>query len=226
MLPPGLLGEIDARLPALRRPFAVFDFDNTCIVGDIGEATWEHFIHTGRLDAAMNERYDALIAQGKLKEAYVLYGTIASGLTEAELVEAAEAAIREAGSAMTVRPEVMALMELLKEKGVAIWIISASHEAAVRVAMRHFGIEANLIGIRNLQEGGRYTAALEKPAPMFEGKVACMRASIDPAEPPLLVIDDNASGLPLLREAVLKVVLAHDPALQAEAKREGWFILQ
>lgn len=221
----GALGEeLERRLAGRREPFAIFDFDNTCIVGDIGEALWEHLITAGRLSGEKYERYRALLAGGKVTDAYLLYGTILDGFTEDEATDAVRATL-DSQSALKVHSGVRALMNFLQKKGVAVWIISASHEVAVCLAMENFGIEAKLIGIRNILKDGKYTAALEQPASMLEGKVDCMRAYIHPDASPLLVIDDSPTGLPLLETADIKVVVDHGQSFAEEARRRGWFIL-
>lgn len=217
-----ILWALAGRLPA-PGAFAVFDFDNTCIAGDIGEAVWGHLIETGHADPSLNVQYDALVGQGNVREAYLLYATMVAGLTPGTLRKAACHVLEH--SEIKPRPSVLELMDFLKRNGVAVWIISASHEVTVRAALERFGIAAHLIGVRNRMQNGRYTGAVEEPVPIFEGKVACMRAHIHPAHNPLLVIDDNPSGIAILETADIKVVVDHHQQFAAYARGRGWLVL-
>ena len=234
--------------------FAVFDFDNTCIVNDVGEAAFAYLCGhellrdktlLGEQDnsADYHERvfhtYHALVKEGKLKAAYVLIGRLFSGFTPGEAEAATLAAITEEGSrlgskmlfglhierGLGVRREVLALMEFLRAKGVRVWVVSASHEVAVGTAMSHFGIRADLIAVKSVLRDGVFTQELEEPMPMLEGKVECMRKCIDPVRAPLLVIDESPTGLPLLEEATIKVAVDRDNELSKIARERGWFLL-
>ena len=186
---------------------------------------FEHLVSTGRLKSVMLDTYRALLAQNRITEAYFLYGTILDGFTEAEALEAVQSALQTRGNVLAVRPQVLDLMQFLKESGVTVWVMSGSHEVAVRAAMQKFGIEARLIGNKNAFKDGRYTAELQQPVSMLEGKVECLRNYIHPTQAPLLVIDDSPTGIPLLETADIKVVVDHHQAFVQEARRRGWFIL-
>src|SRR3989344_2215327 len=93
-------------------PFAVFDFDNTCIINDIGEATFAYLCGhellrdrnlLGEKDESdtYNERvfhtYHGLLKEGKVKAAYMLCTMVFSGFTPGEAEALALAAITEEG---------------------------------------------------------------------------------------------------------------------------------
>lgn len=244
--------EITKRLPGKTAPFAVFDFDNTCIAGDIGEAVFAYLCKgkllkdTTLLSGAGGDYHEAvfteyyrLLEAGEIHEAYMLIAKIFSGFTPQEAADVTRAAIqaegREVGTTelygvsiargLAPRPEVIELMQFLKTCGVDVWVVSASTEVAVRAAMEHFGIEAKVIGVRSVVAGGVFTSALEAPMPIVEGKVDCMRVYINPTEPPLVVVDDSMTGLPLLETADIKVVVQKNPELVREAARRGWYVL-
>src|SRR3989344_1390971 len=203
-------------------PFAIFDFDNTCIMNDIAEATLAYLCGNTLLrdtsllgekqddNADYHERvfhtYYALLKEKRIKAAYMLYGLhIERGLA--------------------ARRQVLSLMAYLKAKGVRVWIMSASQEPAVRAAMKHFGIEADLVAVRSVVRNGVFTSELESPMPIIEGKVECMRKFIDPARSPLLVADDSPTGLPLLETADIKVVVDRGNELGKIARERGWFLI-
>ena len=246
---------VEERLGAKgREPFAVFDFDNTCIVNDIGEATFAYLCGhellrdrslLGATDdsRAYHERvfhtYHALLEEGQIKAAYMLIGRLFSGFTPGEAEAATLSAISEEGSrlgskmlydvhierGLAVRPHILSLMEFLRGKNVRIWVVNASHEVAVRAAMQHFGIKADLVGVKTILRKGVFTSELVQPMPIIEGKIECMRKFIDPARMPLIVVDDSTTGLPLLETADIKVVVDRDNELARIARERGWFVI-
>ena len=236
-------------------PFAIFDFDNTCIMNDIAEATLAYLCGNTLLrdtsllgekqddNADYHERvfhtYYALLKEKRIKAAYMLNARMFSGFTPGEAEAVALAAITEEGSrigskmlyglhierGLAARRQVLSLMAYLKAKGVRVWIMSASQEPAVRAAMKHFGIEEDLVAVRSVVRNGVFTSELESPMPIIEGKVECMRKFIDPARSPLLVADDSPTGLPLLETADIKVVVDRGNELGKIARERGWFLL-
>jgi len=235
-------------------PFAIFDFDNTCIVNDIGEATLAYLCRNALLkdDSLLDEagdaatyhervfhRYHTLCQEGQIKEAYALNSKMFSGFTPEEAEAVVRATIEAEGDTigetelygitiphgLVMRPQTLSLMRLLKARGVHIWIVSASRECAVRVAMKHFGLAEDLVGVRSVMRDGVFTSELQTPMPIIEGKVACLRAFIDPVRSPLVVVDDSMTGLPILETATIKVAVDRGGALTKEAKIRGWFII-
>src|SRR3989338_5060582 len=248
---------IELALLHVEKPFAIFDFDNTCIMNDIAEATLAYLCgnkllrDTGLLgegreteDSAdyhesVFHTYYALLKERRIKPAYMLNARMFSGFTPGEAEAVALAAITEEGSrigskmlyglhierGLAARRQVLSLMAYLKAKGVHVWIMSASQEPAVRAAMKHFGIEEDLIAVKSVVRDGVFTSELETPMPIIEGKVECMRKFIDPARSPLLVADDSPTGLPLLETADIKVVVDRGNELGKIARERGWFLL-
>src|SRR3989344_2088617 len=107
---------IDLALQHAEKPFAIFDFDNTCIMNDIAEATLAYLCGNKRLrdtgllgegretedSADYHERvfhtYYALLKDGRIKTAYMLNARMFSGFTPGEAEAVALAAITEEGS--------------------------------------------------------------------------------------------------------------------------------
>jgi HAD superfamily phosphoserine phosphatase-like hydrolase len=250
-----LLKEIENKLSGVdAKPFAVFDFDNTCIVNDIGEATFAYICghellrdrtllggkdESGNYHERVFRTYHALLEEGKTKAAYMLCAKIFSGFTPGEAEATALAAIQEEGKKIgskmlydihiergLVRNEkAMALMEHLRAHGVNIWVVSASPEPSVRAAMRHFGIEAELIGVRSALRGGVFASELEQPMPIMEGKVDCIEKYIDAEHIPLLGIGDSMNDLPMLELSNIKVVVYRGNELSRVARERGWYVI-
>lgn len=251
---PAIEKAVDSGFAHMENPFAVFDFDNTCIVNDIAEATLAYLCGhqllrdknlLGEENSSDNyhERvfrsYYALLKEGKVKAAYTLNARMFSGFTPGEAEAAALTAIAEEGSrigskmlydlhierGLARRDVALSLMEHLRKRGVHIWIVSASPEPCVRAAMQHFGITGDLIGVRSTLKDGIFTAEIEEPRPVLEGKVACLRKFIDAVRDPLLVVDDSPTGLPVLETAEIKVVVDRGNELSKIARERGWFII-
>lgn len=245
---------VDDALAHAKNPFAILDFDNTCIVNDIGEATLAYVCGhellkdrslLGESNDSANyyervfQTYYALLKEEKTKAAYMLNARMFSGFTRGEAEATTLAAILEEGSrigskmlyaihierGLAVRPAILSLMHYMQSKSIRVWIVSASPEPCVRAAMQHFGIEAEIIGVRNIVQDGVFTAELESPMPIIEGKVDSMRMHIDPSHSPILVAEDSPTGLPLLETADIKVVVDRDNELSQIARERGWFLL-
>ena len=73
--------------------------------------------------------------------------------------------------------------------------------------MEYFGINIKLIGVKNIIIDNKITTKLEKPAPMFEGKVACIKKFIDPEKKPLLGVGDSIYDLPMLKYCKIKIFI-------------------
>ena len=240
----------------------MFDFDNTCIVNDVGEAALAyvcgHEILKDRTllggeddSAAYHERvfrtYHALLEEGKKKAAYILNARMFSGFTPGEAEAAALGAVTEEGKklgskmlfgvhierGLAVRREVMALMDFLRARGVGMWIVSASPEPVVRAVAKHFGIDAEVIGVRSTLEKGIFTSKLEEPIPMFEGKAECIRKFV--GENPILAVGDSKIDLEMVEMADIKVAVAgrelaeliRSPSFAKASEGErGWFVLE
>ncbi len=233
--------------------FAVFDFDNTCIVNDVGEATFAYLCKNRLLkdktllgekaDGDYHERvfthYFELLDQGKTEEAYMLCVQIFSQFTPHEAEAKALATIKEEGNeigtqiiygrtlakGLRVRPQVRSLMAFLEKLDVSVWIMSGSPEIAVHTAMKSFGLNNPLIGVRSILKDNVYSSELQSPMSILGGKVDCMRKYIDNRNAPILVIDDSMSGIKLLETAEIKVAVNCNNELTEEARKRKWFLL-
>jgi|GEM_PF-1912454 len=236
------------------KPYAVFDFDNTCIVNDIAEATLAHLCghellrdntllgaadDSSEYHARVFRTYYELLEKKKHKAAYMLCARMFSGYTPGEAEATTLAAITEEGvrigskvlydihieRGLGARREILEVINYLRSKGVSIWIVSASAEPAVRAAARHFGIDANVIGVRSALEDRIFTSKLLEPLPMFEGKVECIRSYINSTHAPILAAGDSMNDLAMLEAAKIRVVVDKKNDLTHIARESGWFIV-
>ena len=246
---------IEKKIPeAGNQPFAVFDFDNTCIINDIGEAVFAYLCRNKLLknsdllagdapvDGEYSERvfrhYYNLLEQGKTREAYIFCAQVLAGFTPAEAESLVRTVIESEvknlsttelygisiAHGLVVRHQVLQLIDFLESKNVSIWIVSASSEIAVRAAMKHFRIPGNLIGLKNKIQDGVFTSALEPPLSILEEKVTCIKTIIDRNNPPLLAAGDSPNDLAMLELAMIKVVIDRGNSLVKKARSRGWFI--
>jgi HAD superfamily phosphoserine phosphatase-like hydrolase len=236
-------------------PFAVFDFDNTCIVNDVGEATLAFLCQNklvknlelltegeggaGDYSERVFRRYYEIFGQGKILEAYVFCARAFAGFTPEAATALAQATLAYEGETLgtdelygvkiahglPVRPQVRQLMEYLSAQGVAIWIVSASSEFAVRAALQHHRLPGQIIGIRNVIKDGILTPLLEEPMSVLTGKPACIKKFIDPNRAPLVGVGDSMNDLPMLETASIKVIVDRGNKLAEEARARGWFLI-
>jgi phosphoserine phosphatase len=232
--------------------FAVVDFDNTCIVNDVAEATLAYLCKNGLLknlsllpDSTNNyyervfHRYYELLDKGDIRLAYLFCSEAFSGFTESELEAAVYETIEEEGTALTktelygitishglrVRSIVKELLGFLQTEGIDIWIVSASPESAVRAAMKQFSISGKLIGLRNKIVNGVLQSEVSEPYSIAEGKVSCIKTYIDSVQRPILGIGDSMNDFSMVEYANIHAVIDRENALSKEARSRGWHIL-
>lgn len=237
--------------------FAVFDFDNTCIINDITEANLAYmarnnlfrdknllgskfeYTDSNTYAKAVFTHYYELLAKNNIKEAYEFISTILSNFNVSEVSPLVSKVInfegesitkgnlfgREIAKGLKPRKQVFELIDFLKNHGIAVWIVTASIEALVKEAMKHFNLDANIMGVRNVIANDIFTPQLEKPLPMFEGKVECIKKFVHQKEKPLLGVGDSINDLPMLEYSQIKVVVDRNNALTAKAKENSWFLL-
>jgi phosphoserine phosphatase len=232
--------------------FAVFDFDNTCIINDITEAALSYMAVNnlfrdknfleGSFDnysQAVFENYYKLLDCDKIKDAYEFISKILSGFSVNEIGSLVDKIIEFEGDKISTteiwgrkvmkgiksRKQVVELIDFLRNNMVEVWIVSASPEMFVREAMRYFKIKANLIGVRNSVVDGKTTSELEKPMSMFEGKVDCIKKFINSKKRPLFGVGDSINDLPMLEYCEIKAVVDRQNLLAKKAKQNGWFLI-
>jgi len=185
------------------------------------------------------DKYYKFLESGRIKEAYEFSSRILSGYAFEKIGPMVKKIARSEGEKNTeikfwgqkinkginVRPQVIELMDFLKDNGVAVWVVSASQQVLVKAAMSHFGIDANLIGVNVITKDNKFTTDLEQPLSMFAGKVDCIKKFIDPERKPLLAVGDSLNDLPMLEYSGIKVVVDRRNSLTERAKKNNWFLI-
>ena len=237
-------------------PFAVLDFDNTCIVNDIAEATLAYICrnnllkHGGLLPSGRHRgndeyheqvfhHYHELLNQGDIRSASLLCAKLFAGYRRDEAEAVVCASMDAEGNiprvselygvpialGLAVRPALRKLIDFSRANNIQIWIVSASPEIAVKIAMERFGLPGKLIALRNKMDNAVVASELDEPYSIGEGKVDCIKAFIDTHRRPLFAIGDSIYDLPMIEYADIHAVVDCDNALTKEARRRGWFIL-
>lgn len=210
-----LLDQLDALPPG----DAVFDLDNTLLIGDIGEATLRRLLNRlpPRAAAALGATdpwvaYEALAARDWCGAGDVAAQALA-GMTPGE-VSAIATEIFDKGE-VRLNPHTVELARAVSKRH-RVWILTGSAELLGRVAGARIGIE-RVVGLRLREEQGRLTDELLPPCTCGEGKVKATRQFI--SERPVFAIGDSPADLHVLRLAAVartlgKIAGREFPALE------------
>jgi phosphoserine phosphatase len=144
---------------------------------------------------------------------------------EGEAIGKTELYGKKIAKGLAARPAVAKLIGHLQKQGVKIWVVSASPRLLVAEAMKHFGVSAELIGIRHKIIDGVIVPELEYPLSVMGGKVDCIKLFIDPTARPLIGVGDSGNDLPMLEYSSIKAVVDRQNSLSEKAKASGWALL-
>lgn len=208
------------------RPAAAFDFDHTCVHGDIGLTT-AHY-HDLTFGTSLFEAYRSTSAKGQSSLACAdLAAGILKGRTRPEVHQLAEQAFAsELGqSLLSIEPEIEALIGSLIQAGWEVWIVTASPAAVVEPLAARLGVPSSqVIGYEGSTDAeGRFTGELLKPWPHGAGKAEAVGQKIH--RPLGFAAGDSAQDAPLLSLARKALVVDRgDQDLAQEANANGWWI--
>lgn len=221
----------EAVAPVLEKGGAVaFDADGTLWRGDVGEELLRTLAHQRLLPAAprpgVYEEYERRVEVDPI-DGYTWAVEVMEGLEEAALLEECQALFdqRFAGKLFRwVRP----LLALLKDRGLEVWIVSASPLWAVLPGAAALGIPADrVIAVRSDVEAGRLTRRVHKPIPCGEGKVLRLK---EQGCRPALAVGNGDLDLPMLAYSERALVVAPhqspDNGLVAAARERRWPVIR
>ena len=187
---------------------ALFDLDNTLIVGDIGEAVFVRLLADGFPLKCTWEEYQSFFRRD-VSAAYRLMVESMAGLSIREVQDATLKVLIqtelfiEAGSARVLVPKphpgMKNLVSLLKKLRYHIYVISASNQVSVRIAAEEFfGISPECsFGIESRTSNKCLSATLVKPFPIAAGKVEVYHKYISTLSP-LVTATDSVVDAPML----------------------------
>lgn len=218
-------GSASAGYNPSQRPVAIFDWDNTSIKGDIGEAVMEERDHRDRRNRV--KEYESICqAQGKAA-GYTWGACQIAGMTSQQIRELTQDVIKAclANNRIQLRAEIRELMEVLKTKGWDVWVVSATAQPIVETFTEYYGILANhVIGVRLAQNSkGVFLPHLEGPLTYRAGKVEAIEKYIGAV--PTFAAGDADTDVEMLQSAQYALLIDRGNSIALEAARAGgWWI--
>ena len=214
MIPVHLKYQIEALESRLKAPgpdrlkIALFDLDNTLLVGDIGEAVFACLLAGAAPLKCTWEEYQSFL-RCDVTAAYRLVVESMAGLSVREVEEATVKVLKhpapfiEAGNAHVPvprpHPGMRKLVLLLQKLRYKVYVISASNQISVRItAEEFFGIPPeNSFGIETKTASKLLSATLVKPFPISAGKVDVYHKYVSTVSP-LITATDSLIDAPML----------------------------
>lgn len=206
-IPEEILENINS-LSIVGKPYAAFDLDNTLLTGDIGEAVFALLVKKGLIKNFGWKDYMALIEKNKLK-AYKLIIDLMQGLTLQQLRRITNEVVNTKNSTITIEghklpipkpnKQMQSILEILKKKGIAIYIVTASNEVSAQIiCKKYFNIpESNIIGAEVACNKKGIIKLGEKEFPYAKGKVKILKKKFK--NKPLVTGGDSPGDIYLLR---------------------------
>ncbi len=188
---------------------ALFDLDNTLLVGDIGEAVFARLLSDGAKMSCTWSDYRAFLRCDQ-SAAYRLSVEAMAGLAVRDVEEATIRVLNQPEPFVAVEGAIVpvprihrAMKELvarLQDLRYVVYVISASNQISVRIIAEDFlGIAPeHALGLKSKIADGRLTQVLQKPYPISTGKADLYRKVAGDIRP-LITATDNPIDAPLLR---------------------------
>jgi HAD superfamily phosphoserine phosphatase-like hydrolase len=221
------LAEADARAGAI-----VFDGDGTLWSGDIGEDFFDaliahdRFTEVARAALAVEAEAEKISTSGggadvarRIHEAYHA-GTFpeervceimtwaCAGWTRAELDTFAARVLETLGLSARLHEEALRVARWAKERGIAVYLVSASPRAIVEQAARLVGVDATRIAsaTEECDAGGVVLTSVLRPIPYGPGKVTRLREKLG-TRTLYAAFGDNVFDVAMLRDARVPVAV-------------------
>jgi len=206
-------------------PIAAFDWDNTAIQGDIGEAILDYLDE--RDNTRLTHEYERQCQEYGKPVGYPWAAYQVAGLKEHEVRALTLHVIdlwMQRGR-IRLRPEIRDLIASMQHHGWHVWVVSASAEPLVRTFGQYYGIPAcRTIGMRlQMDEAGRYIGALAGPSTFRQGKVDAIDQRI--GRRPLFAAGDTDTDIEMLQCARYALLMDRGSAeVREAADRGGWWV--
>jgi HAD superfamily phosphoserine phosphatase-like hydrolase len=205
-------------------PIATFDWDNTCIRGDIGEAALRRLEHDG--NPGVYERYERLCREHGDAVGYRYCAEVIGGRDELAMRQWTLSIIDDAlrSGEIVEREEIRELFWVLERHGWQVWVVSASATPLVEAFGQRYGVPASRVIGMDLRRdaAGHVHPEVVGPVTYRGGKVEAIDARI--GRRPDLAVGDAPTDLEMLASARHALVIDRGHALlRAEATRNGWW---
>lgn len=215
---------------------AMFDLDNTLLVGD-SDYEWNNFlIEKGVLDARefrqVNEAFLASYEDGTL-DMEGFCRTIFSALRvhPIEVLKDLRATFIEERIRQTIAPQAPALLGGHRQRGDELIMVTATNDFVVEPIADLLGIETVLATHADIRDG-RFTGELVGPPCFREGKIWHIESYLeqsgrDPASVAAAAAfyTDSHNDLPLMEWVGEPVAVDPDDSLREYAHRAGWRVM-
>jgi HAD superfamily phosphoserine phosphatase-like hydrolase len=216
--------EFHQAVHALSPAVAVFDCDGTLWSGDAGSGFMKWTIETGLVSREatdwIDQRYRAYL-RGEVSEIAICGEMVQlyQGLREEELRRAAKVFF-ERYIERNVFPEMLALVDELRSKGVDIWAVSSTNDWVIEEGMRRFGIPADrVLSARVKVKDGIITDVI-RDVPTDEGKVTALAKAGVVA--PDAVFGNSVHDAAMLAIARRAFPVNPTAALVERSMQQGW----
>lgn len=186
---------------------ALFDLDNTLIVGDIGDAVFAQLLLLGLKSHISWKQYKKLSVQNP-QLAYVEIVKAMSGLESEYILQLTRNVTKSNSEYLFIggdkikipkpNPILQEMLKMLKSLGFKIYIISASNDISAKViGSIFFHISPEFIfGIKSIVKNGKLTDQIMEPLPIGSGKLELYHI-LNGNRLPFIVASDNELDLPL-----------------------------
>jgi phosphoserine phosphatase len=210
----------------LNPAIAVFDCDGTLWSGDAGSGFMNWTIETGLVSREamdwMDRRYRGY-KRGEVSELAICGEMVQlyQGLRESEIRRAAKDffANRIQGN---IFPEMLALIDELRSRGVDIWAVSSTNDWVIEEGVQRFGIPANRVLAARVQVKDGMITDVIQDVPTDEGKVTALaRVGITA---PDAVFGNSVHDAAMLAIARRAFPVNPSPALLERSAAEGWAV--
>jgi phosphoserine phosphatase len=216
--------EFLASVHALSPAVAVFDCDGTLWSGDAGSGFMSWTIETGLVSREATDwidgRYRGYL-KGEVSEEAICGEMVRMyQLLREEEMRGAAKVFFEAQIERNIFPEMLALVEELRGKGVEIWAVSSTNNWVIEEGMRRFGIPADRVLAARVEVRDGVVTDVLLEVPTDEGKVAALRRV--GVTSPDAVFGNSVHDAAMLGIARRAFPVNPTPGLVERSAREGW----
>ncbi len=218
--------EFHSSVLSLSPSVAVFDCDGTLWSGDAGSGFMKWTIETGLVSREAADWIDARYRgylRGEVSELAICGEMVQmyQRLREDEMRRAAKAYF-EGHVARNIFPEMLALVDELRSRGVEIWAVSSTNNWVIEEGVKPFGIPAERVLAACVEvKNGLVTDAI-RDVPTDEGKVASLKRSGVLA--PDAVFGNSVHDAAMLAMAGKAFPVNPTAALVERSHSEGWAV--
>jgi HAD superfamily phosphoserine phosphatase-like hydrolase len=216
--------EFHSAVYALAPKVAVFDCDGTLWSGDAGSGFMKWTVETGLVSREMTDWIDARYRgylKGEVSEVAICGEMVQmyQRLREDEMRRAAKAFFA-AQVEQNIFPEMLELVEELRDRGVEIWAVSSTNNWVIEEGVRRFGIPAERVLAASVVVRDGVVSDVIRDVPTDEGKVAALaRVGV---RTPDAVFGNSVHDAAMLEVARRAFPVNPTAALAERSAQEGW----